>query len=239
MCLFVAKALILIHKAASTDLRATSLPTGTVLTSAALIGPRSIRTVVLLSSLSESAFHIRNITQSLTWGKIGSSTTKQSTREHRTGHRLIIRSTHHRESCLGELSYLLWCQGHSAVGSPRYRGEKSFLLFLFEPRDRGTGSSLSSLDTLGGTHSLTEASLKDPLQGVCWPLLTNRLVLTFVPGTKVSHFRNLPWPLITTLCPVATTSCRNASFLCPTNCASEMNPCRLSNQVFFFIYSGR
>lgn len=62
MCLFVVKVLILIHKAASKDLRAASLPTGTVLTSTALIGPRSIRTVVLLSSLSESAFHVRNIT---------------------------------------------------------------------------------------------------------------------------------------------------------------------------------
>lgn len=47
ICLLVVMVLTLVHKAVSIDLRDTSLPTGTVLTSSVLIAPRSLRTVVI------------------------------------------------------------------------------------------------------------------------------------------------------------------------------------------------
>lgn len=121
MCLLVVE--VLIYKAVSTDLKDTSPPTGTVLTSFVLIGPRGIRRIVsgyirlqALSSLLCLHFTFRNVREGPTWGNIGSTTKKHSTREHEAGRGLTIHPTYHRDSWQSELSSLLWCQGALSGG---------------------------------------------------------------------------------------------------------------------------
>lgn len=186
-CLLVVKALILIHKATSKDLRNKSLAAGTGWTSWVFMGPRSIRTAVLrcirlqaASSLSASAFHSGNSKEGPYPG------------EHRKhNNRAKQQSAGDPRGGTTENSALFSGSGHApqqpATPSPNprqaRRGERPPSAPVWA-KSQGSGRRLGSPDASGGTHRLPETS-----PGLHRALLTGYLFLSPVQGSKPSCSR--------------------------------------------------
>lgn len=129
---------------------------------------------------------------------------------------------------------------HSAVGSPRCRGEKSPHLLLSQPRDKGMGMERShhSLDMFSGTHRLTEISI--PQGFITGGMLASspKLSLPYLcAGPQTAPLRTpASASILLLLLLLPSLAADNAPFLCSTNLASEPNQCRISNWVFFLIH---